>query len=374
VKVSVPRERTPGEARVALVPDAVKRLAAASISVVVEAGAGAAAGYPTAEYEAAGARIVSGAREAWAADVVCKVHGPTAEELTHVVPGSVLIAMLQHLARPEAMRQLAATGVTALAIDWLPRTTRAQEMDARSSMTTVQGYKAVLVAADLLPRFMPMLMTAAGTIKPAQVLVVGAGVAGLSAIATARRLGAVVEGFDVRPATREQIESLGARFLSMDTAIEGAQDAQGYARAQSDEVLELERQTLGRRLPKTDVVITTALVPGQTPPRLITSAMIESMRPGSVVVDLAAAQGGNCELTRPGEAVVHRGVTIVGYTDLEARVAYHASQLYARNVANYLLHLAPKGTLALDPGDELVSFPMVTSGGAVVAGTTAGGA
>jgi len=359
---------------VALVPETVKRLAAKDHRIVVEEDAGAGAGYPNSEYAAAGAHLVTNAAEAWAADVVTRVHGPEDDELAHVRPGSVLLAMLQHLSRREAMEKLAATGVTALAMDWMPRTTKAQDMDARSSMSTVQGYKAVLLAADALPRFMPMLMTAAGTVAPAHVLVIGAGVAGLSAIATARRLGAVVEGFDVRPATKEQVESLGARFLAMETRLEGAQDAQGYATAQSDEILELERQTLGRRLSRTDVVISTALVPGKEPPRLLTRTMVETMRPDSVIVDLAAIQGGNCELTRTGELVEHGGVRILGYTDLESRVAFHSSQMYARNVENYLAHLAPKGALELGAGDELVAFPMVTQAGRVVADTLTGGA
>lgn len=373
MKIGVPKERMAGECRVALVPEAVKRLAVKNNEIIVEEGAGLAAGYSNSEYVNAGARLVSAPADAWAAELVTRVHGPGDEELKHVVSGSVLVAMLQHLTRREAMERLAQTGATALAMDWMPRTTKAQDMDARSSMTTVQGYKAVLLAADALPRFMPMLMTAAGTVAPAHALIIGAGVAGLSAIATARRLGAVVEGFDVRPATKEQVESLGARFLAMETELDGAQDAQGYATAQSDEILELERQTLGKRLPKTDLVISTALVPGKEPPRLLTRAMIETMRPGSVIVDLAAIQGGNCELTKPGELVEHSGVKIIGYTDLESRVAFHASQMYARNIGNYLLYLAPEGTLKLDTDDELVRFPMITHGGKVVTETLTGG-
>lgn len=374
MKIGVPKERMTGEARVALVPEAVKRLAAKNNDIVVEEGAGVAAGYSNSEYVSAGAHLVADPVEAWSADVVTRIHGPSDDELPRVRSGSVLVAMLQHLTRKDAMDRLAGTGVTALAMDWMPRTTKAQDMDARSSMTTVQGYKAALLAADELPRFMPMLMTAAGTVAPARALIIGAGVAGLSAIATARRLGAVVEGFDVRPATREQVESLGARFLAMETELDGAQDAQGYATAQSDEILELERQTLGKRLPRTDIVISTALVPGKEPPLLLTRAMVESMRPGSVIVDLAAIQGGNCEVTKPGEAVDHAGVKVIGYTDLESRVAFHASQMYARNIGNYLLYLAPEGKLELDHDDELVSFPMITHGGKVVTDTLTGGA
>lgn len=346
----------------ALVADAVKRLVAAGHEVLVESGAGLAAGVSDQDYAQGGAKVV-GPQEVWAADVIVKVDRPTDEEIAGMKAGQVLIAMLQHLAYPETAEKLARQGVTAFAMDWMPRITRAQDMDARSSMSTVQGYKAVLVAADLLPRFMPMLMTAAGTISAAHVLVIGAGVAGLQAIATARRLGAIVEAFDVRPATKEQVESLGARFVPMDLQLEKAQDEQGYAVAVGDEVLELERQTLAKRLPHADAVISTALVPGQKPPLLLTRAMVESMRAGSVIVDLAAAFGGNCELTRAGEVLEHGGVKIVGYTDWESRVAVHASQMYSRNVLNYLNFLLKDGQLKLDLNDELVSFPLITHGG-----------
>lgn len=346
----------------ALVADAVKRLVAAGHEVLVESGAGLAAGVSDQDYAQGGAKVV-GPQEVWTADVIVKVDRPTDEEIAGMKAGQVLIAMLQHLAYPETAEKLARQGVTAFAMDWMPRITRAQDMDARSSMSTVQGYKAVLVAADLLPRFMPMLMTAAGTISAAHVLVIGAGVAGLQAIATARRLGAIVEAFDVRPATKEQVESLGARFVPMDLQLEKAQDEQGYAVAVGDEVLELERQTLAKRLPHADAVISTALVPGQKPPLLLTRTMVESMRAGSVIVDLAAAFGGNCELTRAGEVVEHGGVKIVGYTDWESRVAVHASHMYSRNVLNYLNFLLKDGQLKLDLNDELVSFPLITHGG-----------
>ncbi len=374
MRVGTPRERAEHEARVALVPDAVKRLAGKGIEVVVEAGAGLGAGHADSEYESAGATVTASTDEVWAAEVVVKVLPPLPEEIGRLREGQVLVAMLQHLSRPDLVSALAERGVSAFAMDWMPRITRAQDMDARSSMSTVQGYKAVLLAADALPRVMPMLMTAAGTLAPAHVLVLGAGVAGLSAIATARRLGAVVEGFDVRPATREQVESLGARFVAMDTAVEGTQDAQGYARAQSDEVLELERQTISKRLPSSDVVITTALIPGKEPPLLLTAGMVRTMRRGSVVVDLAASSGGNCELTRSGESVVEGGVTVIGYTDLESRVAAHSSQMYARNVANFLLHLVREGKLELDMDDEIVRFPLVAHAGRVVTDTPQGGA
>ncbi len=364
MRIGVPCERRPGEKRVALVADAAKRLVAAGHEVLVEQGAGLGAGVSDQDYLQVGAKVV-GAAEVWSADLVVKVDRPTDEEIARMRSGQVLVAMLQHLAYPETVEKLAKQGVTVFAMDWMPRITRAQDMDARSSMSTVQGYKAVLVAADLLPRFMPMLMTAAGTISPAHVLIIGAGVAGLQAIATAKRLGAVVEAFDVRPATKEHVESLGARFIPMDLKLEKAQDEQGYAVAVGDEVLELERQTLAKKLPHADAVISTALVPGQKPPVLLTRSMVESMRPGSVVVDLAAAFGGNCELTRAGEVVEHKGVKIVGYTDWESRVAVHASQMYSKNVLNYLHFLLKDGQLKLDLSDELVSFPLITHAGEV---------
>lgn len=366
MKIGVPKEVRPRERRVALIPEAVKRLVGKGHEVIVQQGAGESAGWRDTDYREAGARTVAAAEEAWGAELVTKVERPTAEETGLLRPGLILVAMFQHLAHPEAMESLATAGVSALAMDWMPRTTRAQDMDARSSMSTIQGYKAVLMAADALPRFMPMLMTAAGTVAPAQVLVIGAGVAGLSAIATARRLGAQVEGFDVRPATREQVESLGARFLPMDLELEDAQDEQGYAKAQDEKVLELERQTFAKRLPTRDIVISTALIPGQQPPLLLTADMVRTMRPGSVIVDLAAAFGGNCEHTVAGETVVREGVTVIGHTDLESRVAVHASQMYARNVSTYLLHLLKDGAPNLEADDELVRFPLITHGGRVV--------
>lgn len=373
MRIGVPKEVRPGEHRVALIPEAVKRLVGKGHDVLVQQGAGVAAGWRDADYTEAGATVVATADEVWAAELVTKVQRPAVEEKGHLRSGLILVAMLQHLAEPAEMTALAATGVTSLAMDWMPRSTRAQDMDARSSMSTIQGYKAVLMAADALPRFMPMLMTAAGTVAPAQVLVIGAGVAGLSAIATARRLGGQVEGFDVRPATREQVESLGARFLPMDMELEDAQDEQGYAKAQDEKILELERQTFAKRLPTRDIVISTALVPGQQPPLLLTADMVATMRPGSVIVDLAAAFGGNCEHTVAGASVVRDGVTIIGYTDLESRVAFHASQMYARNISNYLLHLLKDGAFNVEADDELVRFPLITHGGRVVAPGIGGG-
>ncbi|MGE5235593.1 MAG: Re/Si-specific NAD(P)(+) transhydrogenase subunit alpha [Acidobacteriota bacterium] len=374
MKVGVPKENRRGERRVALVPDAVRRLTPHGLEIVIERGAGAGSGVSDAEYESAGALLTSDPAEVWGADIVVKVDRPTDDEIALLRSGVILVAMLRHLWERDLVERLARAGVSAFAMDWMPRSTRAQMMDARSSMSTIQGYMAVILAAAALPRMMPMLMTAAGTVMPAHVLVIGAGVAGLSAIATARRLGASVEGFDVRPATRQEVESVGARFLAMDEKVEGGQDSQGYALAQSDEGLALERQTISRRLAQADVVITTALIPGREPPLLLTRDMMRTMRSGSVIVDLAAAFGGNCEATVAGEARVSDGVTVIGYTDLESRAAVHASQLYARNVANYLLYLVKDGSVRLSLDDELIRFPLVTHAGQVTAEMPSGGA
>ena len=292
------------------------------------------------------------------AGAVVRVGRPSADEVAELEPGTVLIGFLAPLSDPEGIERLAARGVVAFAMESIPRTTRAQAMDALSSQSTVAGYKATLLAADRLPRLFPLLMTAAGTVAPAKVLVLGAGVAGLQAIATARRLGAVVSGFDVRPAVREQVESLGASFL--DLGVTGAETEGGYAAELSPEQQAQQQAALEERIPDMDVVITTALIPGRPAPKLIPAAAVERMRPGSVIVDLAAEAGGNCELTEPGEEVERDGVTIVGYTDLASRMPYHASQLYARNVSALLLHLAPGGELALDFEDEITAGACVT--------------
>jgi NAD(P) transhydrogenase subunit alpha len=286
------------------------------------------------------------------------VGAPAADEVNDLAPGTVLIAFLSPLTDPAGIERLAARGVVAFAMESIPRISRAQSMDALSSQSTVAGYKAVILAADRLPRLFPLLMTAAGTVAPAKVLVVGAGVAGLQAIATARRLGAVVSGFDVRPAVREQVESLGATFL--DLGVEGAETEGGYAAELTPEEQARQQAALEERITDMDVVITTALVPGRPAPRLIPAAAVERMRPGSVIVDLAAEAGGNCELTEPGSEVERAGVTIVGYTDLPSRMPYHASQLYARNVSALLLHLAPAGELALDFDDDITAGACVT--------------
>jgi NAD(P) transhydrogenase subunit alpha len=350
MKVVVPRETAPGERRVALVPESVRRLAA-TFDVVVEAGAGSAAGFPDAEYEAAGAEL--GSREGLyeGAAAVLRVTRPSAEEVAELAPGTIVIGFLSPLTDPDGLRRLEAQGLVAFAMESIPRITRAQAMDALSSQSTVAGYKAAVLAADRLPKLFPLLMTAAGTVAPAKVLVLGAGVAGLQAVATARRLGAVVSAFDTRPVVREQVESLGATFL--DLGVRGEETAGGYAVELTPEQQAQQQAALEERLADMDVVITTALVPGRPAPRLIPAAAVAAMRPGSVIVDLASEAGGNCELTEPDSEVVHEGVTIVGLTNLAGSMPYHASQLYSRNVSALLQHLAPNGEPELDFEDEI---------------------
>jgi len=350
MRVGVPRETAAGECRVALVPEVVSRLVSGGFEVLVEGGAGESASFPDRDYEEAGAQIVGNPYEA---EALVKVQKPSAEEAGRLREGQVLIGFLQPLTDKEGLERLAGRGVTAFAMESIPRITRAQPMDALSSQATVSGYKATLLAAERLPKFFPMLMTAAGTVAPAKVLVLGAGVAGLQAIATARRLGAVVTGFDVRPVVREQIESLGAGWL--DLGVVGEETAAGYAQELTEEQQREQQEQLEARLPEFDVVITTALIPGRPAPRLIPASAVAAMRPGSVVVDLAAEAGGNCELTEPGEEVVREGVSIVGLTDLPSSMPFHASQLYARNVSALLQHLAPEGELALDFEDEITA-------------------
>ncbi len=322
----------------------------------VERGAGTAAGYPDEAYAAAGAELVDDALAG--VEAVVKVAPPRPEEIERLASGQVLVAFLQPLSEPERIVRLRERGVLAFAMESIPRTTRAQAMDALSSQATVSGYKAALIAADRLPRFLPMLTTAAGTIAPARALVLGAGVAGLQAIATARRLGAVVSGFDVRPAVREQVQSLGATFL--DLGVSGEETSGGYARELTADEQRRQQDALEERIPDFDVVITTAAIPGRPAPRLIPAAAVRRMRPGSVIVDLAAETGGNCELTRPGEVVDEGGVTIVGLLNLPSSMAGHASQLYSRNVSALLAHLAPGGELALDWEDEITAGACVT--------------
>jgi H+-translocating NAD(P) transhydrogenase subunit alpha len=364
VRVAVPKETRSGERRVALVPDSAGRLQARGFAVAVERGAGEAAGFGDDEYAAAGADVVARSELLRRATAVVRVGAPSAEEVAELEPGTVLIGFLSPLTDPAGIARLAERGVVAFAVESLPRITRAQSMDALSSQSTVAGYKAVVLAADRLPRLFPLLMTAAGTVAPAKVLVLGAGVAGLQAIATARRLGGVVAGFDVRPVVREQVESLGATFL--DLGFSGAETEGGYAAELTAEQQAQQQTALEARIPDFDVVVTTALVPGRPAPKLIPSRAVERMRRGSVIVDLAAETGGNCELTVPGEEVVRGDVTIVGFTDLPSRMPYHASQLYSRNVVALLEHLAPGGELALDFEEEItggscVARPQVTA-------------
>ena len=355
VRIGVPHELEPGERRVALVPDIVARLRRAGLDIAVEHGAGASAGFPDDAFAQAGAELVD---DVYGADGIVKVRKPSDAELKRLRDGQLLVGFLEPLSDRERIERLSALGVVAFAMESIPRITRAQPMDALSSQSTVSGYKAVLLAADRLPRFLPMLITAAGTVAPAKVLVLGAGVAGLQAIATARRLGAVVTGFDVRPVVREQVESLGATFL--DLGIVGEETAGGYARELSDEEQRRQQEELAARVPDFDVVITTALVPGRPAPKLIPASAVSAMRPGSVIVDLAAETGGNCELTEPGSEVERDGVTIVGLTNLPATMPFHASQLYARNVSELLQHLAPEGELRLDWEDEITAGACVT--------------
>ena len=370
--VAVPREVHEGEARVALVPKSVRKIVDQGVEVWVEAGAGVGAHWADADYESAGARIEPDpARLYGAADLLVKVLIPEQHprtglhEAEMLQEGKSLMGLLQPLFQPDLIRRLANRRITSFALELMPRITRAQSMDVLSSMSTVSGYKGALIAAAALPRLMPMMMTAAGTITPARVLVVGAGVAGLQAIATARRLGAVVEGFDIRPAAKEQVESLGARFVEHSGLSEDAEERTGYARAQTDDEQRRTQDLLGRHVADSHAVITTALVPGRRAPLLIPEDHVKGMKPGSVIVDLAAEAEGNCALTRPGEVVKAYGVEIHGPLNLPASVPLHASQLYSQNVTNYLTHLIEDGALRIDLDDELTRAPLVTHEGQI---------
>ncbi len=366
VLVAVCRERADGERRVALTPDEVRRLSESGVSVRLERGAGTAAGYPDESYALSGAELVADAAAALdRADVVLRVGPPAADEIAALPADAVLLSHLRPLDQPELIRALATHGVTALAVELVPRITRAQTMDALSSQANIAGYRAVLVASTLLPRYFPLLMTAAGTVPPAKVLVLGAGVAGLQAIATARRLGAVVSAFDVRPVVREQVESLGASFLEVDLP-ETGEASGGYAQELSEETQRRQRELLAEHVGASDVVITTALVPGRPAPQLIGAEMVASMRPGSVIVDLAAEAGGNCELTEPGATVVRESVTIVGDRIPAASMPYDASRLYARNLTELLGVCLHDGRVAIDAEDSVIAGCLVCRGGAVV--------
>jgi NAD(P) transhydrogenase subunit alpha len=371
--VGVPRETFPGERRVALVPIVIPNLAKAGIEVVVEAGAGVAAGFPDAEYAAKGARILHTRAEVFhAADIVIQVlcYGSNDQtgqaDIPLLRPNQLLIGFLRPLGSLETIREIAATGVTSFSVELVPRTTRAQSMDALSSMGTICGYKAVLLAAETLPKIFPMLTTAAGTITPAKVLVIGAGVAGLQAIATARRLGAVVSAYDLRPAAKEQVQSLGGRFVELPIEAADAQDAGGYAKAQDEEFYRRQRELLAKVIAESDVVITAAVVPGKKSPVLVTKEMVAGMAPGSVVVDLASERGGNCELTKPGEVILERGVTVIGTFNFASTVPYHASQMYARNISAFLQLIVKEGKLQLNPEDDIIKSTLVTQAGEIV--------
>jgi len=365
LNVVIPTEVTAGERRVAATPDVVSRIVKAGNAVVVQRGAGLAAGFADEQYASAGATLVDGAANAYAsAGLTLKVQRPLDDEIPLLPEGSAVVAFLQPLVRPEFSQQLAQRRITSFSMELIPRISRAQSMDALSSQATVSGYKAVLLAADALPKFFPMLMTAAGTIPPAKVLVLGAGVAGLQAIATARRLGAVVTGFDVRAVVKEQIESLGATFLSS-TPHEGAEGAGGYAKELSADQAQRDQELIAKTATGMDVIITTALIPGRRAPLLITAAAVKGMRAGSVIVDLAAEQGGNCELCEPGATVVREGVTIIAPFNLPSSMPMHASQLYARNVLALVDHLVRGGQLVIDMNDEITRGVTVTRDGEV---------
>jgi H+-translocating NAD(P) transhydrogenase subunit alpha len=371
--IGVPREIYPGERRVALVPGVIPSLTKAGMEVVVETGCGAEAGYRDGDYEAKGAKIVAQRADVFsAADVIVQVLGYGANDRTGVEDlqlfrrDQTLIGFLRPLGSNESIQRLAERGVRAFALEMLPRITRAQSMDVLSSMSTVAGYKAVLLAADMSPRLFPMMSTAAGTVTPARVFVIGAGVAGLQAIATARRLGAVTSAYDMRPVAKEQVMSLGARFVELPLEAANAQDAGGYAQAQDEEFYRKQRELLGNAVAQSDVVITTAAIPGKKSPILVTAEMVQKMAPGSVIVDLAAERGGNCELTVPGEIAIQHDVTIVGLFNLANTVPYHASQMYAKNVATFLLHLVKDGKLRLDAQDEIIRDTWLTDGGEIV--------
>jgi len=373
VIVGVPKEIYPGERRVALTPVVVPMLAKAGLEVAIEAGAGVEAGYPDALYQEKGAKILADRAAVFAqCDIVVQVlcNGANdkngASDLALMRRGQVLIGFMRPLAAAEAVQEIARTGVTAFAVELMPRTTRAQSMDALSSMASIAGYKAVLVVADTLPRMFPMMTTAAGTITPSRVLVIGAGVAGLQAIATAKRLGAVISAYDVRPAVKEQVQSLGGRFVELALETQDAQDARGYAKAQDEAFYVKQRELLGKVIAENDAVITTAVVPGKKAPVLVTAEMVKGMAPGSVILDLAAERGGNCELTHPGEAYVAHGVTIIGPVNLAGGIPFHASQVYARNLTAFLTNLVKDGKVRPAESDDIIRDTLVTQGGEVV--------
>ena len=371
--IGVPRESYPGERRVALVPLVLATLAKAGLQAVVEAGAGVAAGYPDSEYAEKGAKILSTREEVFAqADIITQVlcYGANdrtgAADLPLLRRQQTMVGFLRPFGAQHVLQEIAATGVTSFSVELVPRTTRAQSMDALSSMATLSGYKAVVLAAETLPRIFPMLTTAAGTITPARVLIIGVGVSGLQAIATARRLGAVASAYDVRPAAKEQVLSLGARFVELPIEAKDAEDARGYATAQGEDFYRKQRELLGDAVAANEVVITAAVVPGKKAPVLVTKEMVARMAPGSVIVDLASERGGNCELTRCGEIIVEHGVTLIGLHNLASSVPFHASQMYARNLTAFLLGLVKDGKVQFNPEDEIHRETLLTRGGEIV--------
>src|SRR5690242_16800213 len=366
MRIAVPLETAPGEQRVALTPDSAARLVKSGHEVRIQAGAGTRAGFPDSAYESVGAIVSDAAALYTGAELVCRVQPPTPAEVAKLPTGSTLLALLAPSRNATLLAMLAGRRVNALALEKVPRITRAQSMDVLSSQSTVAGYKAVLIGASALPKFLPMLTTAAGNVSPAKVFVIGAGVAGLQAIATARRLGGVVSAFDVRPAAREQVMSLGATFVANDLVNQSAEAAGGYARAQTQDEASKTLDAIARHIPDQDLVVTTAQIPGKTAPRLITADMVKSMKPGSVIVDLAAETGGNCELCKPGETVEAHGVTILAPLNLPATVAFHASQMFGRNIFELLKHIVKDGALNLDPTDEITGAMMMTHDGRVL--------
>ena len=369
--VGVLKECFPGERRVALVPAAVPGLVAAGLEVLVEPGAGVSAGFPDAAYQEKGAKLATRA-EVFAADILLQVRAAGAAPVAGHADvllyraGQTVIAFCEPLAAAKECQEVAARGVQLFSMEMIPRISRAQSMDALSSMASIAGYKAVILAADALPKMFPMMMTAAGTIAPAKVLIVGAGVAGLQAIASARRMGAVVQAYDVRPVVKEQVESLGAKFLDLPLETSQAQDQGGYARELGEETYRRQRELMGKAVAQNDVVITTAAIPGKKAPILVTAEMVAGMQPGSVIVDLAAERGGNCELTRSGETVLAHGVTILGPANLPSQVPYHASQMYSKNITTLLAHLVKEGKLELNIEDEITRETLVARDGAIV--------
>ena len=369
MRVGIPKESWPGETRVAVIPSAVPGLVKAGLEVVVEEGAGLAAGFTDEAYRTQGASTAP-RRDVFASEIILQVRSAPGDPGL-LRPDQAVIGFADPLGSPAGIATLARSGATLLSMELMPRITRAQSMDALSSMATVAGYKGVLLAAVTLPRMFPMMMTAAGTISPARVFVVGAGVAGLQAIATARKLGAKVEAYDVRPAVKEQVQSMGAKFVELPLETQDAEDKGGYAKAQDESFYRRQREMMIKVVANSDVVVTTALIPGRPAPKLITTEMVEAMAPGSVVIDLAAERGGNCELTRPDETVVHRGVTIIGPSNPASLAPYHASQMYSKNIITFLMHLlgkegAKQASLPIDPADEITRETLLARGGEVV--------